>query len=240
MGKSGSPSKVRAGGADRSTETRRVLVEAAITTLKEDGYAGASARAIAERAGSTQGLIFYHFGSVANLLLAALDAVSAERLAHYGTSIDRAGSLADLVDAATGVFSEDLDAGYVTVLVEMIAGASATPGLGPEVAARIGPWTDFAQRAIDTALGESPLGSVLPSRDVAYGIVALYLGLEMLSHLDGDRAPALALFAHAAQLAHLFSPSQGAGTAKSARSATTKTATTKTATTKTATTKEST
>ena len=157
--------------------------------MKEDGYAGASARAIAERAGSNQGLIFYHFGSVANLLLAALDAVSAERLAHYGASIDRAGSLAELVDAATAIFSEDLDAGYVTVLVEMIAGASSTPGLGPEVAARIRPWTDFAQRAIDGALADSPLGSVLPSRDVAYGIVALYLGLEMLSHLDGDRGP---------------------------------------------------
>jgi AcrR family transcriptional regulator len=208
MGKSGSPSEVKkAGTGGRSAETRRLLVEAAITTLKEDGYAGASARAIAERAGSNQGLIFYHFGSVANLLLAALDTVSADRLAHYGASIDQAGSLAELVGAATDIFSEDLDAGYVTVLVEMIAGASATPGLGPEVAARIAPWTDFARRAIDAALADSPLGSVLPSRDVAYGIVAMYLGLEMLSHLDGDRAPALALFAHATQLAHLFSPS---------------------------------
>jgi AcrR family transcriptional regulator len=206
MGKSGSPSTVRTGGAGRSAETRRLLVEAAIATLKEDGYAGASARVIAERAGSNQGLIFYHFGSVANLLLAALDAVSSERLAHYGASIDQAGSLADLVAAATGIFSDDLDAGYVTVLVEMIAGASATPGLGPEVAARIRPWTDFAQRVIDGALADSPLGSVLPSRDVAYGIVALYLGLEMLSHLDGDRAPALALFGHATRLANLLSP----------------------------------
>jgi AcrR family transcriptional regulator len=206
MGKSGSPSRVKTGGAGRSAETRRLLIEAAVATLKEDGYAGASARAIAERAGSNQGLIFYHFGSVANLLLAALDAVSSERLAHYGASIDQAGSLADLVGAATGIFSDDLDAGYVTVLVEMIAGASATPGLGPEVAARIRPWTDFAQRVIDGALADSPLGSVLPSRDVAYGIVALYLGLEMLSHLDGDRAPAMALFAHATRLANLFSP----------------------------------
>jgi len=206
MGKSGNPSMVTAGGAGRSAGTRRRLVEAAITTLKEVGYAGASARAIAERAGSNQGLIFYHFGSVANLLLAALDAVSSERLAHYGASIDSAASLVDLVDAATGIFGDDLDAGYVTVLVEMIAGASATPGLGPEVAARIRPWTEFAQRAIDGALADSPFGSVLPSRDVAYGVVALYLGLEMLSHLDGDRAPALALFAHATQLAHLFSP----------------------------------
>jgi hypothetical protein len=134
-------------------------------------------------------------------------------LSHYSASIDQAGSLVDLVDAATGIFSDDLDAGYVTVLVEMIAGASATPGLGPEVAARIGPWTEFAQRAIDSALADSPLGSVLPSRDVAYGIVALYLGLEMLSHLDGDRAPALALFAHASQLANLFPPSPGHDTA---------------------------
>jgi len=235
MGKSGSPSTVTTGGAGRSAETRRLLVEAAIATLKEDGYGGASARAIAERANSNQGLIFYHFGSVANLLLAALDTVSSERLAHYGASIDRAGSLGELVGAATGIFSDDLDAGYVTVLVEMIAGASATPGLGPEVAARLKPWTEFAQRAIDTALADSPLGSVLPSEDVAYGIVALYLGLEMLSHLDGDRGPALALFAHASQLAALFAPQyDGAPTAateaKAAKAATRSSSKTKTKT----------
>src|ERR1035441_5527147 len=98
MGKSGSPSKVRAGGAGRSAETRRLLVQAAITTLKEDGYGGASARAIAERAGSNQGLIFYHFGSVANLLLAALDAVSSARMEQYGESVSSVGTPSELVD----------------------------------------------------------------------------------------------------------------------------------------------
>jgi AcrR family transcriptional regulator len=209
MAKSGSPSKVAEGGATRSIETRRVLVEAAIGTLREVGYAGASARAIAERAGSNQGLIFYHFGSVANLLLAALDAVSAARLEQYGAAVDQMGTPAELVEAATAIFLEDLDAGYVTVLVEMIAGTSATPGLGPEVAARIEPWIEFTQRAIETTLQDSPLRQLLPGRDVAHGIVALYLGLEMLSHLDGDSAPALALFAQAAQLAALFSTLSG-------------------------------
>src|SRR5580692_6202820 len=174
MAKAGSPSKVAPRGEGKAAETRQQLIGAAITTLKEDGYAGASARAIAERAGSNQGLIFYHFGSVANLLLAALDAVSAERLERYREVVEHAGSLADLVDAATVVFREDLDAGYVTVLVEMIAGASATPGLGPEVAARIGPWTEFTRRAIETTLKDSPLGAVLPAGDVAYAVVALY------------------------------------------------------------------
>jgi len=214
MAKAGSPSKVIEKGAERSAATRGQLVQAAIATLKEVGYAGASARAIAQRADANQGLIFYHFGSVANLLLAALDAVSAERLAQYGANIAEIGSPERLVDAASAIFSEDLDAGYVTVLVEMIAGASSTPGLGPEVAARIGPWTEFAQEAIRSALGDSPIGTLLPASDIAYGIVALYLGLEMLSHLDGDRAPALALFEHAKQLAGLFSAFTGSSQKK--------------------------
>ena len=146
---------------------------------------------------------------MANLLLAALDSVSSARMEQYGRSVGAVGTPSELVDAATEIFRSDLDAGYITVLVEMIAGASSTPGLGAEVAARIGPWKEFAQAAIEHSLGGLALGQVLPSKDVAYAIVALYLGLEMLSHLDGDRGPALALFAHAKQLAGLFEAMTG-------------------------------
>jgi len=203
MAKSGAPSSAVAEGSERSAPTRRRFVEAAIETLKSDGYAGASARSIAQRAGLNQGLIFYHFGSVANLLLAALDSVSEERLQLYGAEVSGVTSPVQLVDAAEGIFRNDLAAGYITVLVEMIAGASATPGLGPAVASRIQPWREFARSTIETSLGSSPLGGVLPAKDVAHAVVALYLGLEMLSHLDGDAEPALALFAHAKQLASL-------------------------------------
>jgi AcrR family transcriptional regulator len=212
MAKSGRASSVKEKGRARSTETRRLLVDAAIATLQENGFVGASARVIAERAGSNQGLIFYHFGTVANLLLAALDAVSNDRLAHYGAMVANADSPSELVDVATDIFRTDLDAGYITVLVEMIAGASSTPDLGAEVAARIGPWRQFAQMAIEQSLGDSPLGALLPAADVAYAIVALYLGLEMLSHLDGDREPALNLFAHAQRLSQLLATMTGTST----------------------------
>jgi AcrR family transcriptional regulator len=204
MAKAGTPSRPNKTGSDRSDQTRQSLVQAAIDTLKEHGYSGASARAIAERAGVAQGLVFYHYGSVANLLLAALDAVSAERLQIYGSAVDEVTGPVQLVDAAEGIFRSDLDAGYITVLVEMIAGASSTPDLGPDVAARIEPWREFARSAIESTLGESPLSGVVPAGDVAHAVVALYLGLEMLSHLDGDTQPALNLFAHAKQLASLF------------------------------------
>jgi len=192
------------GGVEGSGDTRRALIEAAIETLKADGFAGSSARAIAKRAGCNQGLVFYHFGSVVNLLLAALDRVSAERLDHYGGSVGSVNSVGELIDVAAAIFEEDLDAGHVAVLVEMIAGASSTPGLGPEVARRIAPWTDFAEQAVAGSLRSSAFATLIPSGDIAFGIVALYIGLEMLSHLDGDRAPALALFGHARQLATLF------------------------------------
>ena len=191
-------------GGTASTATRSALVDAAIESLRFDGFAGASARAIAARAGSNQSLVFYHFGSVAELLLAALDAVSARRLQRYSAAVENVDTPDELVRAATEIFREDLDEGYVTVLVEMIAGAAPTPELAAQVAQRIAPWREFAQSTIETAVAESPLASMIPVADAAYAVVALYLGMEMLSHLDGDRSPALSLFDQAARFATLF------------------------------------
>ena len=187
----------------RGDATRGRLIDAAVETLASQGYAGASARVIADRAGVNQGLIFYHFDSVTGLLLAALDSVSAERRARYDAALDGATSPVELVDVASTIYREDLDAGYVGVLVAMIAGASTTPGLGEEVAERIAPWTGFARDAVGSVLADSPLGSLLPAETVGFAVVALYLGMEMLTHLDGDRAPAIGLFDHLLQLAAL-------------------------------------
>ena len=187
MAKSGSPSRSDAHKGERSTSTRRALVAAAIETLKEEGFSRTSARSIAERAEMNQGLISYHFGSVVNLLLAALDAVSEDRMSRFRVAVDQVTSPIELVDVATRIFHEDLDSGHTRVLVEMIAGASSTPGLGEEVAVRIGPWFTFTQDAVDATLASSPVASLVASRDIAYVLVALFLGVEMLTHLDGDR-----------------------------------------------------
>ena len=74
-------------------DTRAALVAAAIATLRDSGFAAASARRIAAEAGCNQALIFYHFGSVTELLLAALDAVSERRMAAYRGVLDHADSL---------------------------------------------------------------------------------------------------------------------------------------------------
>jgi AcrR family transcriptional regulator len=204
MAKSGRASRPGPEKANGANPTRRALVDAAIESLRFDGFAGASARAIAARAGVNPGLVFYHFGSVSDLLLAGLAEVSDRRLARYSAAVAGATTPAEWVAVATEIFREDLDEGYVTVLAQMIAGAATSPGLGERVAELIAPWRTFAQRAIEAIVADSPLASLLAVDDAAHGIVALYLGLEMLSQLDGDRAPALRLFDRVNDLTTVF------------------------------------
>ena len=212
MAKAGKASKPVPTAGAAPNATRQALIDAAIESLRFDGFSGASARAIAQRAGSNQSLVFYHFGSVVDLLLAALDEVSERRLSRYSAAVAGLASPAELAVAATEIFREDLDAGYVTVLVEMIAGSASSPELGEQVARRIAPWRAFAQSTIESAIAATPLASLLPVDDAAYAVVALYLGMEMLSHLDGDRTHALSLFDQAARFAALFGGSPAATT----------------------------
>ncbi|MBC3839341.1 TetR/AcrR family transcriptional regulator [Streptacidiphilus sp. 4-A2] len=187
-----------------SEETRAALVRAAGEALREVGFAGASARDIAQRAGVNQALVFYHFGSVTGLQLAALDQVSADRNERYRTLVENTGSLGELVGAARSMFEEDLDQHHVTVLVEMIAAAQFSPELRPEVAERIRPWREFAADSIREATSGSPAARLLPPEEAAHAVVALYLGLEMLANLEDDRAPALSLFDRAHRIAALY------------------------------------
>jgi AcrR family transcriptional regulator len=190
--------------AESSAQTRAALVAAGIQALGEVGFAGASAREIARRAHCTQALVFYHFGSVTGLLLAALDDVSGRRLAAYTEKVQQSRSLSELIDSARTIFSEDLDAGHVAVLVEMITGARSVPGLGEQVAARLAPWRTFAEAAVRKAVAGSPVASLVPAADLAHGVVAGLLGLELLADLDGDRTAALALFDRARTVAGLL------------------------------------
>lgn len=175
-------------------DTKDRIIEATLTTLKREGFAGSSAREIAKTGGFNQALIFYHFGTLKDLLLAALDRTSDERMARYRALLDQASSLSDLVDVSSAIFREDIDSGHIKVLAELISGASSLPELGPAIAGRIQPWIEFTERTIRRVLSGSPLSKLVPAGDLAYAINAMYLGLEMHVHLDGDRTRADRLF----------------------------------------------
>lgn len=187
----------------RSVATRQALVDAAIAVLRDDGFGAATARTVAARAGCNQGLVFYHFGSVVDLLLAALDEVSERRRARFDRALAQVRSPGALIELAAAVFREDVDRGDAAVLAEMVAGCSSTPELGPLVKARMASWNEFAMAAVERFFAGSGVEGALPRAELAHAVVALYLGLELLTHLDGDRRPALALFDRMRELAGL-------------------------------------
>ena len=183
--------------------TKLVIVEAALGTLKARGFAGASARAIASEGGFNQALIFYHFGSVRNLLLAVLDLISERRMAEYGPAFERARTPTELAALARTIYADDLERGYITVLGEMVSGGVGDPELGVEVAARIEPWIAMVERKLEQLLRGTPVPLLASPRDLAFGLVALYFGVDMLSHLQSDRSRAESLLDLATRLSSL-------------------------------------
>lgn len=193
----------------RTEATRAALLTAARECLVEVGFAGATAREIARRADVNQALVFYHYGTVTDLLVAVLDEVSARRMTAYRPLLDDAETLADLFDAAGEVMASDLANGDLAVLVALMTGSRSTPGLGEQVTARLEPWRAFARDAVRKAAGWLPLGQFLPVEEVADALVAGILGLELLTHTTGEQALARRVVDRAAGFGGLLATSFG-------------------------------
>jgi len=144
-------------------------------------------------------------GSVQALLLAALDEVSHRRTVAYASRLEGARSLAELAALAREIYAEDLENGYVKVLAEMVGGSVSDPELGSAVVARIEPWIAMVQAKLRELLAGSVLEALVPPRETAFAIVALYLGLDMMSHLAGEQARGEALLT----LAERYAPMAG-------------------------------
>ena len=183
--------------------TKLQIAEAALQTLKANGFAGASARTIAHTGGFNQALIFYHFGSVQNALLAAFDLISDRRVTEYGAALEAASTPTELVRLARIIYDEDLDRGYTTALGEMVSGGVADPVLGAAVTARIEPWIAMVERKLEQLLDGTPLRAIVAPSDLAFGIVSLFFGVDLLSQMQRDRDRARALLDFAGRLATL-------------------------------------
>jgi AcrR family transcriptional regulator len=185
------------------SKTRRRIIDAALGTLRDEGYARTSARAIARRGGFNQALIFYHFGSVANLLLEAYGQMSAAQVERYRVAAENVTSLTDLVEIARRLHAEDLESGAITAVTQLMAAASE-PEEGRVLLERFEGWIALVQDALTRATATHPLAAVVPPREAAYAVAAMFLGIELLSRLDPERSEAERVFDMMATLARLI------------------------------------
>lgn len=190
--------------ATTATTTKERMPDAAAATLREVGFSATTARSIARTGDFNQALIFYHWGGVDALLLAALDVSSAERLARYREVLGTCASVPEVLAALPGLYEEDVRSGHVDLLCELVAGGVARRDLGASVAERVAPWQDLVVETLERVLPR-PLARRVPAPDVASAVVAFFLGAELLSRLAGERAAVPRSFAGLDRLARLVS-----------------------------------
>ena len=77
---------------DQEFHARYRLLQAAVQIFDRKGYAAASVREIAEAAGVTKPVVYYHFGSKEGLLLAILDQAGHDFAATLQAAVARTGA----------------------------------------------------------------------------------------------------------------------------------------------------
>jgi AcrR family transcriptional regulator len=169
-------------------DTRQRILAAAKGALLEAGYANLSTRGIAQAAGVPLSQIHYHFGSKQNLMLAVLDMENRLRLDRQAAMYQSKLPLWKQWQQACDFFDDDLESGYVRVLMEMTAAGWSNPEIAGAVSAELQGWfdllTEVAQRAA-TRFG--PLSPFTPAELAALAGLP-FLGAETVILLALDES----------------------------------------------------
>ncbi|MEI5101497.1 TetR/AcrR family transcriptional regulator [Streptomyces sp. PmtG] len=171
-----------------SADTREKLLEGALRTLTEQGIAKTSARSVAAVAGVNQALVFYHFGSVDELLSQACRYGTEQRVAHYREALNAVTTLGELLDVGRRVHEEERAAGHVAVLGQLLAGAQTQPRLAAATAAGLSLWVEEVEAVLARVLAASPLGEFVDPVGLARAVAASFVGIELYEGVDAEGA----------------------------------------------------
>ncbi|MEU1602370.1 TetR/AcrR family transcriptional regulator [Micromonospora matsumotoense] len=164
--------------------TKQRLLDGAITAIRTHGIAGVSARTIAAAAGVNQALVFYHFGTVDDLLTAACRASTADRLAHWSTRLAEVGSLRELLAVGQELHEQERELGNVSFLAQLLAGAQTDERLAAPTAAALQLWVDEIESVLRRLLAGSPFAEIADVPGLARAVCAAFVGLELYDGVD--------------------------------------------------------
>ncbi|GAA3375812.1 TetR family transcriptional regulator [Streptomyces sannanensis] len=171
-----------------SQDTKVKLLEGALRTLTEQGIAKTSARSIAATAGVNQALVFYHFGSVDELLAAACRHGAEQRVARYRDRLAGIGSLGELLAFGREMHAEEQAGGHVAELGQLLAGAQTQPRLAPATAAGLELWIAEIEKVLARVLTGTPIAEFTDSAGLARAVAASFVGLELYEGVDPSGA----------------------------------------------------
>jgi AcrR family transcriptional regulator len=179
---------VSARPAAHADGTRAALLDAAAGTLRDDGLAGLSARHVAARAGINQALIFYHFGSLLQLVDAACRAAVDASIHNYREQSAAAGTFGDLLTVGRELHQRERAAGNVAMMAQLMSGAQRNEQLATTARYCLARWNDELEAVVTRLLERSALAGLLDPAGLTRVITSGFLGLELYEGVDAAAA----------------------------------------------------
>lgn len=171
--------------------TAEKLIRGTLVTIRDAGLQGTSARSVANRAGVNQALIFYHFGTMGELIEAASkDAVDAS-IARYRARLETAATLGDLLDIAGELRAHERAVGNVAVMAQVMAGAQHDAALARAARYAMTSWAARLEGALRRIVAGTALADLIDPGALARLVAAGIVGLELYEGVDpgaADRA----------------------------------------------------
>lgn len=133
----------------KRTETRGALVQAAYAIVRDVGFAGLTAEAVADRAGVSRRTFFNYFPSVESVLTASVT----EFFASVGARLEGRPVDEDVLDSALAVVTDPADADLLEKIGVLAAAGDASPHARGLILVALHAWVDWLEGWLRRRLG---------------------------------------------------------------------------------------
>lgn len=166
--------------------TKQRLIDGTLETIRSSGITAVSARTVAAAAGTNQALIFYHFGSVEELIAQACVTATEARVTHYRDRFAAVGTVGELLELGRTIHAEERAEGNMAVLAQTLAGAQGGGRLAEATREALDKWVSEVKTTLDRVLADSPLLELAETEGLAHAVSAGFLGLTLFESVNPD------------------------------------------------------
>ena len=177
-------------------DTVDAFLDAAERLLISVGYAGVSARRLAEEAGANHGLIHYYFGSMEQLLVQVLERFTQRLIERQRAMYAADAPFLEKWRTAVGYLDDDLASGYQKIWFELQALGWNHPELRERLARIHSQWRETLTQAFTEALADYHLDTERFPLDAIVALVVTFnegIILERLGGITEGQAELLAM-----------------------------------------------
>lgn len=175
---------VRRTQAERSAAMRERLLDATVDCLVTYGYSGTTSPRVAERAGVSRGAQLHHFGSMEDLVTAAVEHLATQRMRAAVDEVWRIEESPDRASAILDFLWENHRSRFFVASIELWVASRTDPVLAEHIA-RLEPLVVGAVlSAVAQVLPEEAGRKEL--RHATYTVMDAMRGLMLWNYVDGD------------------------------------------------------